>query len=59
MNGGRMDRLSYEQAFDEIDTTDPERAHAQADELLLSCVSPEVRAAYRRVVDRAPWWASA
>jgi hypothetical protein len=47
-------------ALDAIDASDPERAHDQADEILLSLVSPEVRAAYKRLSeDRASWWAGA
>lgn len=37
---------------------DPERAHSLADDILLSCVPDEIRAAYERVQQRAPWWAS-
>lgn len=37
---------------------DPERAHSEADEILLAAVAPEVADAYRRLVTRAPWWAA-
>ena len=42
-----------------IDTSDPERAHDEADEILLAAVPAEVAAQYRRLVDRCSWWASA
>ena len=38
---------------------DPEGAHGEADKILLRMVPPEVAAAYRRLVDRARWWATA
>lgn len=38
---------------------DPERAHAEADELLLSLVPREVREAYERLATRSRWWAGA
>ena len=44
-------------ALDAIDPTgDPERAHGEADGILLAVVGPEVRAAYERLTERAPWW---
>jgi hypothetical protein len=45
--------------LDEIEVGDPEGAHGEADDILLKCVDPMVKAAYERVVARAPWWASA
>ena len=43
--------------LDNIDATDPEGAHGEADDILLQCVDPRIRAAYVRVVDRAgAWW---
>jgi len=46
-------------ALDEMDENDPDRAHSQADGLLLQLVHPEVRAAYERLVDRSHWWSCA
>lgn len=47
-------------ALDAIDPAeDPEQAHALAEKVLLAALGPEVRAAYDRLVARAPWWASA
>lgn len=45
--------------LDAIDASDPERAHAEADAVLLTAVHPDIRAAYERVVARAAWWATA
>lgn len=45
--------------LDAVDGSDPERAHSEADAVLLSVVSPEVRDAYRRVTARCSWWAGA
>lgn len=47
------------QALDDMPAGDAEGAHGMADDILLSLVHPEVRAAYERVKDRAPWWAAA
>ena len=38
---------------------DPEAAHSEAEKVLLGALGPEVKAAYDRLVARAPWWASA
>lgn len=38
---------------------DPEADHDTADQLLLAAAPPEVADAYRRLVERADWWASA
>ena len=47
-------------ALDAIDPTgDPEAAHGEAEMVMLGALGPEVRAAYDRLVARAPWWASA
>lgn len=46
-------------ALDALPTADPELTHAEADQLLLDAVHPDIAAGYRRVVDRAPWWAGA
>jgi hypothetical protein len=43
--------------IDALDASDPEAAHAKADDLLLLSVAPEVAAAYRRLMVRADWWA--
>ena len=45
--------------LDSIDATDPERAHAEADDALFELVDPDVRMAYLRLMERANWWASA
>ncbi len=39
--------------------TDPEAAHAFADGVLLASAPGDVAAAYSRLLQRAPWWASA
>lgn len=41
-----------------IDARDPEKAHAEAEEILLEQVPIIVRAAYMRLVRRARWWAA-
>jgi len=38
---------------------DPEDAHADADQILLEVVDPEVADAYSRLIGRARWWAFA
>ena len=48
--------------LDDIDVGDPERAHGEADQVLLDVftkIRPEVVTAYARVMGRASWWASA
>ena len=48
--------------LDEIAATmarDPERAHCEADGVLLAVAGDDVRAAYQRVVAACPWWAAA
>ncbi len=42
-----------------IDHGDPEEAHSEADEIILSLVSIEVAAAYQALVERCAWWATA
>ena len=46
-----------------IDGTDPEVAHATADDVLLELLTffapPDVAIAYKRVMDRCDWWATA
>jgi hypothetical protein len=42
-----------------IGALDPELAHAQADELLLSLMPPEVAEAYQRLKEASEWWAHA
>lgn len=54
--------MTPEEAIDLLDTLDagdPEGAHSSADDILLSLVGPEVKAAYERVVQRCDWWAYA
>lgn len=38
---------------------DPERAHSEAEAILLSQVPEPVRRAYKRLRDNSPWWAYA
>lgn len=45
--------------LDAIDASDPESAHCDADEVLLSVAPDEVRAAWQRLHDRATRWAYA
>lgn len=49
--------------LDAIDEHDPEEAHSKADDVLLDLLvylaPPDVSAAYRRLVDRCGWWATA
>lgn len=48
------------EALDAIDgDSDPEDAHGKADAALLAAVPPSVAAAYKRLVERARWWAGA
>lgn len=49
-------------AVAELDTWaggDPEAEHGAADEILLANVHPDIAAAYRRLVSRCNWWATA
>lgn len=46
-------------ALDLTDPDDPESAHSRADDVLLEVVPPEVAEAYRRLVRRCGWWATA
>lgn len=41
------------------DTHDAEAMHGKADDILLETVSPDVKAAYKAVVECAPWWVAA
>jgi hypothetical protein len=45
--------------LDAIDTTDPERAHSEADDILLYASDALIAEAYQRVIDRCSWSASA
>ena len=40
-------------------STDPERAHAEADDIILEFVPLEVAEAYGRLIDQSDWWAMA
>ena len=53
----RLTSFQAIQALDEMVVTDPERAHGDADDILLATVPKAVREAYERVVARARWWA--
>ena len=57
MNKDRVRRLVEE--LDAIDADDGETGHADADQVLLKAVPPEVREAYVRVMERAGFWAYA
>lgn len=43
--------------IDALDASDPERAHGDADEILLDHVDIVVASAYRRLIERCDWWA--
>ena len=45
--------------IDRLDASDPEAAHANADDILVANVDPIIADAYRRLVARCLWWASA
>lgn len=46
-------------ALNAIDGGDPEGAHCEADDILLSLAPPEVAAAYACLIERCAWWACA
>lgn len=46
-------------ALDAVPVGDPDAAHGEADRILLESVHPDVAAAYARLVERSPWWATA
>lgn len=46
-------------AIDALSGEDPEAAHGMADAVLLENVDPRIADAYRRLVKRASWWATA
>lgn len=58
-----MNRADVIKALSEIDASDPEAAHAEADELLLTYLNEigegEVTLAYGQVIARCGWWATA
>lgn len=57
-----MKRLSAAEAaelLDAIDADDPERAHSEADTVLLLVAPDAVVAAYGRLGGRCRWWACA
>lgn len=45
--------------LDDISGQEPDGDHGRADDILLECVSPRVKAAYERLIERARWWATA
>ena len=45
--------------IDGLDASDPEAAHGNADDILLANVEPVIAEAYRRLIDRCRWWATA
>lgn len=54
--------MTRSQAVDKLNalqTNDPETAHSDADEILLTLVGPDVRAAYMALSERCGWWAFA
>lgn len=54
-----LDAIVERQQASEHPNADAEIGHGEADAILLAVVSPEVRAAYERVVEAMPWWACA
>lgn len=42
-----------------LDASDPERAHSKADELLIGFLPPDIADAYMRLQERCQWWAAA
>ena len=57
-----MTRITAAQAVERlnaIDVSDPEKAHGEADDILLAVVPPSVKDAYLALVNRSPWWAGA
>lgn len=46
-------------AIDDLDASDPEAAHGNADEILLANIDPLIADAYRRLIARCAWWVSA
>jgi hypothetical protein len=53
-------RRRFVEDLDFLDVeTDPEKGHAMADDILLAAVPEQIRLAYQRAIDRAPWWADA
>lgn len=61
MNGRRTAITTREAIarLEAIDVSDPERAHAEADAVLLAAVTDTVRAAHEHLVSRAAWWVTA
>jgi hypothetical protein len=49
----KLNDLLYEKSWD------PEVAHSRADDILLSMVPPEVKAAYEELIEGCRWWAFA
>lgn len=54
-----MTKRQAVQALSRITTEDPEAAHAEAEEILLAYAGPEIETAYRSLIARSRWWASA
>lgn len=46
-------------ALEAIDYRDPEAAHIYAEQILLECVSPSVREAFKQLRLNCAWWAFA
>lgn len=57
----KITRAEAVRLLDEMDTddNDPEVWHSKADDILLAVAPTEVRDAYKRLVGRSPWWATA
>lgn len=55
----RLDQEWAARQIAAIDTSDPERAHDQADQIMLVNSHPAVAAAYNDLMERCAWWASA
>lgn len=60
MNDSKMTTAEAVAALDAFDgTSDRERVHAAAGEILLQVAPKAVRDAYERLVERSVWWAHA
>ena len=40
-----------------LENRDNEATHGRADDILIDAADPQVRAAYKRVMDTCSWWA--
>lgn len=58
---GQLGAFEAVQRLDELipDGGDSEDAHEAADLIMLECLPGTIRRAYRDLIDRADWWATA